>query len=552
MPTSADYVIIGGGLAGCTLAARLHQGNPDLCVIIIEAGPNVAGNPLTIVPLACFGVHHSGLDYAYTTVPQKHLGNRPCYNAAAKALSGGSAINYGTWTRGSAVDYDHWSKKIVDDRWSYRSLLPYFRRIEHHYDAKADPEQHGFSGPIYTASVSSSSPNRNYPLREQICAAWMKIGHKIIPDGNNGEPLGIAERVENWRDGKRQPAAEAYSLTGIEVLTNTQVACILIKESSGNKVATGVRLVDGKTISATKEVILSAGAYRSPQLLMLSGIGDPQELSRHTIPTVVNSPDVGRNFHDHFALTQWWKLRHPEQGLAMGSPLWTDPALFIGLPADWIVGSQVPSQTLTTALRADNDERDTDSLLNPQRCHLESSILYVPAGAQIAGVNIPIDGTHVGSFVIGMQPTSRGRITLSSSSPTDPPVIDPNYYATTADRTMLRHGIRDILRLFLDTAEGREIVEREVPPEDLPALSLQSTDEEIDARVRRAGNTFYHPGGSAAMGKVVDAECRVMGVQGLRVVDASVLPVSISAHYQVCVYVVAERVADMILGRASA
>jgi choline dehydrogenase-like flavoprotein len=173
---------------------------------------------------------------------------------------------------------------------------------------------------------------------------------------------------------------------------------------------------------------------------------------------------------------------------------------------------------------------------------------YVPAGAAVAGVNVPIDGTYIGSYVGVMQPTSRGRISISSSNPLDPPVIDPNYYASEVDRVQMRRGVREVLKLMYETVEGKSIVESEVAPEGLPVLTTESTDEEIDARVRRVGITFYHAGGSASMGKVVDSECRVVGVRGLRVVDASVLPVSVSAHYQVPVYAVAERAADMILG----
>ena len=550
---SADYIIIGGGLAGCTLAARLHEGNPSLSIIILEAGPDIKGNPLTIAPLACFAAHYSELDYAYHTIPQKQLDNRFCYQAGAKALSGGTAINYGTWTRGSAADYDDWAKQVGDDRWSYKSLLPYFRKVEHHFDLNGDPEAHGFHGPIHTASVTSSSPNRKYPLREPTLAAWSKLGHKFNPDGNNGYPLGISELVENWRDGKRQPAAQAYDLTGVQILTNTPAARVIIKDSSSGKVVTGVLLVDGRTISAKKEVIISAGTYRTPQILMLSGIGDPDELSKYGISTTVANRAVGANHCDHLAVYQFWKLRHPSRGLAMGTPLWTDPGFFVGLPVDWIVSSQVPQQELKNALEVDGDANDTYGILHPLRLHLETITAYVPAGAQLMGVNVPVDGTHMGTITSNFSPTSRGRITLSSANPLDAPVIDPNYNATATDRAILRYGVREVLKLFLSTPEMLEVVESEVPPEGYRPLGLESTDEEVDARVRQVAGTLYHAAGTAGMGMgdkgVVDVECRVKGVKGLRVCDASVLPVNVGAHLQVVVYAVAERVADFMLGQ---
>jgi choline dehydrogenase-like flavoprotein len=547
---TVDYIIVGSGPAGCALASRLHAGNPALSILIIETGPDVSTHPLTTLPLSCFSAHHTALDYDYRTVPQRQLDNKPCYNCGGKALSGSSAINYGTWTRGSATDYDFWAEKVNDRRWSYEGLLPYFRRTEHHFDEEGDRAQHGFEGPIYTASISSSHPERKYPLRESIKEAWLKLGYKGIEDGNSGKPLGVSECVENWKDGKRQLASRAYDLEGVEILTDSTVAKVIFEDSKDGEgnVATGVRLVDGRTVGAKKEVILSAGAYRTPHLLMLSGIGDREELSRHGIEVVVENSDVGKNFHDHLALAQWWKLRHPERGLAMGTKAWTNPAFYIGLPVDWLVYSSLPFEPLKAALDVDGDEGDEHGVLRAQRAHLEMLVPYVPAGAAVAGVNVPIDGTYIGSFVGVMQPTSRGQISISSSNPLDPPVINPNYYASEVDRVQMRHGVREVLKLIYETVEGKSIVGSEVAPEGLPVLTTESTDEDIDARVRRVGITFYHAGGSASMGKVVDSECRVVGVKGLRVVDASVLPVSVSAHYQVPVYAVAERAADMILG----
>lgn len=360
--------------------------------------------------------------------------------------------------------------------------------------------------------------------------------------------MGLAEMVENWRDGKRQLASQAYGLSGVHVLTETLVHRVLLDERDGKKVATGVQLADGRTIKASKETIVSAGAYRTPQVLMLSGIGPADVLAAQGIPQLVDAPEVGRNFHDHLALCQWWKLRNPELGLSMGTQKWIDPSCMMGLPCDWVVSEEAPSEQMRAALKADGEAvNEHHPLLHPARCHTETLIVYAPAGAPVAGVNVPLDGTHIASAVLGMLPTSRGSITIASSDPSSPPVIDPNYYATEADRVALRAGLRQVMRVLQETSEGRAIVESEVPPAGFPPLKPDSTDEEIDARVKRAGNTFYHPAGSAAMGKVVDTKLRVHGVENLRVVDASVLPVPISAHYQACVYAIAEKAADLIL-----
>lgn len=551
IPPSADYIIVGGGLAGCTLAARLHERDPSLQILVIEAGPDSAGHPLTSAPLAAFAAHHSDLDWTYTTVPQPHLDGRQCYQAGAKVLSGGNAINYGCWTRGAAVDYDHWGRVVGDERWSYDGLLPYFKRTETHFDREASSEQHGFEGPIHTASVTSSDPNRKYPLREPLRAAWAAVGVDYIPDSNGGAHLGLAEAVENWRDGKRQPVSQTYNLSGVQILTSTLVEKVIIEEQDGKKVATGVQLVDGPTITASKEVIVSAGAYRTPQVLMLSGVGPSAELAKLNIAVRLDAPEVGRNLHDHLALCQWWKVKNPEAGVSIGTPKWSDPAYMKGLPCDWFALQHGSDEVLKAALAKDGDtidDSDKQLILNPTRCNTETIVVYAPAGAQIAGVNVPMDGTHISTAVLGLTPTSRGTITLASTDPAAPPVIDPNYNESEVDRAVLRGGIRQAMRMLQKTPEGQAIVESELPPEGYPVLNADSTDEEIDARVKRTANTFFHAAGSAAMGKVVDAELRVYGVSGLRVVDASVMPVPLAAHYQVCVFAIAEQAADMILG----
>jgi choline dehydrogenase-like flavoprotein len=551
IPASVDYAIIGGGLAGCTLASRLRQYNPSLSILLIEAGPDPTGHPLIGPPLACFAAHYSELDWNYTTVPQPGLGGRATYASGGKVLSGGTATNYGTWTRGPSVDYDYWAKAVGDPAWSYEGLLPYFKKTETHW-GKGDEEdaQHGFKGPIHNVSISASSDKRKYPLREKVRDAWTGLGVKYVTDANGGNPLGIAETVENWRDGKRQCASQAYDLSGVQVMTNTLVHRVVIEDRDGNKTAIGVQLADGRTVHTTKEVIVSAGAYRTPQVLMLSGIGPSTELAKFGIPLVLDNSEVGQNFFDHLDCFMWWKLRHPEQGLSAGTPLWTDPAFQMGFPNDWLVSEHAPDEQMKAALLVDGDTEDKHNLLDPARCHSESIIAYAAGGTSFADVkNVPFDGTHISSVVVGMLPTSRGSITISSTNPADPPVIDPNFYATEADRAAMRAALRQVMRLFQDTPEGREMVETEVPPQGSPKLTVNSTDEEIDARVKRVGNTIYHPAGSAAMGKVVDSELRIIGIERLRVVDASVMPVSICAHYQVPMYAIAEKAADLISQR---
>lgn len=301
---SFDYIVAGGGLCGCTLASRLSETST---VLLIEAGKDVKDHPLTQTPLACMGAHGSEIDWNHKTTPQAGLRGRECYLAAGKALSGGTAINYGTWTRGPAFDYDVWAELVGDQTWSYASMLPYFKRVEHyHGELDGAPGSmdgaHGSTGRIHNVSVQTSSADRIYPLSEPVFDAWRELGVKKVADGNAGYPIGLGDYVENFYQGKRQLASEAYSLKNVVVVTDVIVKRVLFH----GKRASGVELVDGRTFRAEKEVIVAAGAYKTPQVLMLSGVGPKAELERHQIPLVADNEDVGRHLHDHLAYPQWW------------------------------------------------------------------------------------------------------------------------------------------------------------------------------------------------------------------------------------------------------
>lgn len=446
------------------------------------------------------------------------------------------------------MDYEQWAKSSGDQRWTYERMMPYFNRSEHHHDPAPDPKVHGFDGPIHTIS------GRQYPLRDTVYEAFHTAGYKDNPDANSGMPLGLAKYSENWHKATRQPAGTAYPLQGIEVLTNTIVRKITLEDhpATGNKLATGIELISGRQFLARKEVILSCGAHKTPQLLMCSGIGPEAELAKHEIHQLVNGHFVGHNLFDHLALGIAWKLKPSiqERGAALGHPEWTNnPSNAEGMPMEWIAHSSVPPSALLPALQADGQTLTAPKqLLLRERVH---TMMIVAYGPMALGPNrsIPIDGSHISTIALLYQPTSRGSITLSSANPEDPPFVDPAYYSTQADKVMLRSAVRNMLRV-VETPAMQAVIECESPPEGYPPLTSESTDEEIDVRIAGFGTTIHHPAGTCAMGNVVDGQLKIKGVNGLRIVDASVFPAPVSGALQASVYAVAELASDLILGDA--
>lgn len=378
----------------------------------------------------------------------------------------------------------------------------------------------------------------------------MKIGVKPNDDPNSGDNKGIAPYTESWRNGKRQPAGKAYGLKGVQVMTNAVVKRILLEEGpNGKKVAVGAELNSGQIIKASNEVILCCGAFRTPQVLMLSGIGPRDELEKHGIQQTVDAPEVGKNLHDHSTITQFYRVRDPEKGLCALSPAFNDPTYLNGFPTDYIITESAPVDDLKKALIADGEVvNGQHPHIYPPRSHYEILPMYAPAEIPMMNLNIPLDGSIMSIGLLNLLPTSRGTITLKSADPADDPIIDPNYFATHVDRAIIRAALRRNLSAF-ETPEGQAIVVEDVAPPDYPPVTSNSTDDELDTRVRRAAACFHHGAGSAAMGKVVDTECRLFGVEGLRVVDASVIPCPLTAHLQVPIYALAEQMAEIIANK---
>ncbi|KAF4626524.1 hypothetical protein G7Y89_g11633 [Cudoniella acicularis] len=273
----------------------------------------------------------------------------------------------------------------------------------------------------------------------------------------------------------------------------------------GTRVASGVELADGRTISANKEVVISAGTIRTPQLLLLSGIGPKEELDNHGIEQVVESPEVGKNLWDHFGLMQTWKLRHPEIGASLGSTAWIDSKFMNGNLIDWWVNQSVSKEELSTALELDGESVEGEhSLLRTPRCYLGLFVHYV---------RLPLDGSVISTWALDHIPTSRGSVTLSSKDIEQKPIIDHNHYATEADRYRIRTGTRTIAKI-LNTLSGKEIAVGEVLPDGIHLVLENLSDEDINARICVNRSTIQHPAGTASMGKVVDTRLRRSSSRG--------------------------------------
>ena len=512
-----DFIIAGGGTVGCTLASRLS--NAGHSVALFEAGPEDYSEKV-MFPLAAPTLLGTHLEYNYLSKEQSHLGNRQIPNYGGRLLSGSSAINYANWTRCHSADYDAWAHLVDDKRWSYQGLLKYFKKTEHHHDPSGNPEIYGFDGPMCTTAGA-----RKYPLRETVQGALSESGLPFNGEANAGCPLGYAALTENWKNGKRQPAGKAYDLGKTTIFTEAIVKRIVIDEES--KTASGIELLDGRTFMAAKEVLVCCGSIKTPQLLMLSGIGPSNHLSFHGLATLVDLP-VGQNLHDHASATLYWKLRHPERGLAIGSSLFMRPEFKDGNPVDWIVTASITDTS--QAAKIDRIALD-DPLIRQPRGHVEMFVSYAPIAAT-AFFDYSLAGTHISTPILGLLPTSRGTISLANKDPSADPIIDPNYLDTEIDREALRTGLRIAISAMLSTAQGQSIIEEETPPPGQSQLTSLSSDEDIDRRLEVIVRSFYQCGGTAAMGKVIDTDLRVKGIHCLRVVDASILPLPLAGHYQ--------------------
>ncbi len=531
-----DYIIVGGGSAGSTLAARLSE-DPDISVCLLEAG----GGGTSILLRAPAGVvtvlpgHGKLFNWAYDTVPQPGLNGRKGYQPRGRALGGSSAINAMLYVRGHRADYDGWAENGAQG-WAWDDCLPYFRKSEN--NERGGDGFHGASGPL---QVSNQKTPR--PITHAFVEAATEMQHRRREDFNTGdnEGVGICQVTQfhdKARNGERCSAATGYLFPvmdrpNLTVITGAHATRILF----AGKRATGIAYRQGskdKTVMAAKEVILCGGAFNSPQLLQLSGVGRPEDITRHGIEMVHELPGVGQNLQDHLDFTLSYKTRDTDNfGIGLAGT--------IGLIRNIRKWRRDGTGMIATPFAEACAFLKTDPTLDRPDIQLHFVISIVDNHARKLHL-----GYGYGCHVCVLRPHGSGKVFLQSGDPMAAPGIDPKFLSDPRDLDTLVRGAK-MTRDILEAPAMAKYRHRE-----LFGVKDNMTDTEWQNHIRSRADTVYHPVGTCKMGvddlAVVDPELRVHGLTGLRVVDASIMPSLISGNTNAPTIMIAEKAADMIRG----
>ena len=514
----ADYVIVGAGSAGCVLAGRLSE-DTDVSVLVLEAGGPDAAAELHVpamFPLA----FKSSLDWDLYGEEEPGLGRRRLYLPRGRVIGGSSSINAMIYLRGHRADFDGWAEDGCTG-WSYDEVLPYFKRSED--NERGESEFHGVGGPLAVSDSRSLCP-----LVDAQLEAAVEAGYELIDDLCVDRPEGVARWQLTQRNGMRCSAADAF-LHPAKDRPNLEIRDFVFVERlvfEGDR-AVGVEIVRNgvrETVRAEREVIVSAGTYQSPVLLMLSGIGPAADLGVFGIPVREDLP-VGENLQDHCMVNVNY--------------LTDEPGLFgIFTPENFALLESHGRGPLTSNYPEAGGYFTTRSGLPAPDVEFH----FAAAPFFDEGLSPPPDNGYAFGPVI-VKPTSRGKVGLRTPMPDSKPTVRCNFLTTEEDRASILAGVR----IALEIAAQRPLTAIAREPLSVPA---SDSEKDIFDWVERASQTVYHPTSTCAMGAVVDADLRVYGVEGLRVVDASVMPTITRANTNAATIMIAEKAADMIMGKA--
>jgi choline dehydrogenase len=527
----ADFVVVGAGSAGCVMATRLSE-DPATRVVLLEAGGQ-DDNRWIHIPLG-FGKTFAdpSVNWCYETEPDPGANGRRIFWPRGKVLGGSSSINGMVYIRGQHEDFDLW-RQMGCKGWSATDVLPYFKRAEH--QVRGPDDWHSTGGPLVVSDV---------PDKHEICEAFIRacndLGYPSNPDFNGATQDGVGYHQTTTTNGKRCSTAKGYlhpvmDRPNLRVITGALAQRITF---AGRR-ATGVDFTQDNlpfTVRVRREVILCGGAINSPQLLLLSGVGPQAQLAAHGIEVVQHSPGVGQAMQDHYSAPIKLKCRYPiTVNDVMQSNL---KKLRTGLEYYLLRRGPMAAISAQVALFA----RTRPELATPD----------IKMSISIFSADRPQDGLHKWSgftiIVYQLRPESRGEIRLKSANPQDPPAMIPNYLATETDRRTITDGLM-LGRRVLSTPHLQHYVAEEFLPG--PAVV---TDAQMLEHARNCGGTVFHPTSTCKMGidtmAVVDPELLVIGIDGLRVVDASVMPTVVSGNTNAATIMIAEKAADLVRRRA--
>jgi len=526
----ADFVVVGAGSAGCVMATRLSE-NPATRVVLLEAGGEDR-NRWIHIPLG-YGktFADASVNWCYEAEPDAGANGRRIFWPRGKVLGGSSSINGMVYIRGQHEDFDLW-RQLGNTGWSSTDVLPYFKRAEH--QTRGSSEFHSTGGPLCVSDTSE-----HHPICEAFIEAAMEMGYPRNDDFNGAHQDGVGYHQTTTRNGKRCSTAVGYlhpvrNRPNLRVVTGALAEKILFD----GKRAVGVAFREHgepRTVRAAREVILCGGAVNSPQLLLLSGVGPQDQLMQFGVPPVHHLPGVGQSLQDHYSAPIKLKCRLP-------------------ITVNDVMQSNL--KKLRTGLEYYLRRRGPMAAISSQvalfaRTRPELATPDIKMSISIFSADRPQDGLHPWSgftiIVYQLRPESRGEIRLKSANPQDPPAMIPNYLATETDRRTITDGLM-LARRILATPHMQHYVTEEFLPG--PAVV---TDPQMLEHARNCGGTVFHPTSTCKMGidtmAVVDPELRVIGIDALRVVDASVMPTVVSGNTNAATIMIAEKAADLIRQR---
>lgn len=529
MAQGFDYVIVGGGSAGCVLAARLSE-NPSARVCLIEAGGKDS-NPLIHMPVGFAKMTTGPLTWGLATTPQRHANNREIPYAQAKVLGGGSSINAEIFTRGHPSDYDRWVSEGATG-WGAKDVQKYFLRSEG--NTVLSGELHGTDGPMGVSNIPDPQP-----ITRAFVQSCQEHGIPYNPDFNGALQEGAGFYQTTTKNYRRCSAAVGYlrpalARSNLTLITGALVLRVVFKGAR----AVGVEYTLGgapQVVSADSEVILTSGAIGSPKLLMLSGVGPAAHLASHGIKVVQDLSGVGRNLTDHFGIDIVAKLKGHDSLDKYNKPLW---ALWAGIEYTFFKSGPITSNVVEGGAfwYADRAAACPDLQFH----------FLAGAGAEAGVPSVPKGASGITLNSYALRPKSRGSVSLRSADPSAMPLVDPNFLAEPDDLRIAVEGVKISREIFSQPSLKKFISAIRFPDENV------RTQEEYKAYARQYGRTSYHPVSTCRMGQdemaVVDPLLRVLGLDGLRICDSSVMPSLIGSNTNAPTIMIGEKAADLIRG----